>query len=457
MKATQAMRPFLPHALRRAEALVPEGAIDNGTSLAAATASIVAAVLARQPIAKRRDPEKAVAALSDADILEVRDAVEELVSVDDHRLKRVVDFGKPVELQAGYGTGITIVRDRYAPVRDRPGLHPFGEAEYGPDLPGAGLLRERICAAMATLPEMDVSPPTPDDIRIEQAYKYRDRVSVPMRGGPGRTFLHQENIQPSESLLDAEIDDIAATMREKAANLWAVRDQVDEAYENLLLRIGPMLERAQAEGVRMSLAGINVHMSAGTPHLRFEFDVLGNDLQPGNWTAYVMQNGTIEAVVANQIAVQRRRAKLLAEAQANGARGRIDLVTLNALRDLVADPAAALRELGTNRRITLQLGRRGKKRDTFGLSWRNGTVMSSFALAENIVWSYGRVSVRKKSFPQAVLDQLPGKPVAALLDHPYLDPQRTIRSVSGSNGGYLTFNVGAESVEFDPATGKILD
>lgn len=439
--------------------------LGNGTPLSDAAASLLAAELARQGNKAARRPEDTVSAASEELVRACIGAVRDLLNSGGGRGDtRILPSGTKVE--GGYHTGINIGTTSLVPVRGRPGLHGYGEWEAAPGNPGAAALKKAVVAAMGKLPKMDVPHPTLDDISVRSDYRHRDVLSIPMRGGPGVTYQHDEMISPAETLLDIEIALIASTAAEKAKDVWKDREKIDAEYARVMEEIEPVIAKAQAQGLPVRLSGVKLQRGYGRVDVRPQIEVLGNDLKPTTWTPFVGGNSTLAKVVENQMTTQRQRKKVLDQSEERGSRGRIDCVTLAAVRAYADDPEEVLRRMAVSRRLTIREGRAGgtwrggkptQKHNPLRLTWRNGRIESSFAFTDSILWQQGTLMVKNTSFPQTVIEQLPGKPLTALLDHPFVSAQDRIRSIRPmkDNSAFVYFNVDTSWTTFDAETGGV--
>lgn len=466
MKHMEIRAALEPYARARMTALEPKTALGNGTRLADAAATILTAVLARQGVKAFRKPEETVAAVTEVELREVFDTVRDLVNDGDSDRKVTLSGG--VTLEAGYRSGIVVGTIGYVPVRGMPGLHDSSAWGSAPGDPGDEKLRREVAKAMARLPAMDVPVVGMTDVAVRHDYRWRDVLVVPMRGGPGVTYMDETRIHPVETLLDIEIALIAQTVAAKARDMWKQSPQIDVEYQRVLAEIGPVLDAAKADGLPVRLAGVKVSRAYGRIDVDPLVEVLGNDLKPAIWTPDTSQGTSLEKATRSQMVIQRRRKRIMDEAAVEGARGRIDRVTLAAIRAHAADPAEVLRRMAKSRRVTVRNGRPegthagGRpldKHNPLRITWRNGRIESSFEFAEGIAWQHGTLVLKKAQFPQTVLDMLPGKPISALIDHPFLTPDDRIRSVrvQDREDGYKYFNVDASWTTFDAETGMAAD
>jgi hypothetical protein len=466
MKHADIRAALLPHARERMRAIEPDADLGNGTPLHEGTATILAACLARGGVKAFRNAKTTVDAVPDDVLREIVVAVRDLIGDVDSSKKVMLSIG--VELQAGYRTGVTVGTNHYVPLRGRPGLHDFPNEEGLPTEPGSLMLRREVAKAMAMNRPMDVAPPRFDEIEVRRDYRTRDVLAVPMRGGPGVTYMEEDRIHPAETLLDIEIHLIARTAAAKARSLWDERDTIDQEYGRVMSEIGPVLEKAQAEGLPVRLAGVSVNRSFSQTRVTPLVEVIGNDLKPAMWKPDTSQGTTIHDATHRQMAVQRRRKRIMDEAGESGARGRIDRITLAAIRGYADDPAEVLRRIGRSRRLTIRGGRAERthlggrplpERNPLRITWRNGRVGSSFEFTKDITWQNGTLVLKKASFPQTVIDLLPGKPITALIDHPFLTADDRIRSVRvvDKEDGFKYFNVDTSWTTFDAETGIAAD
>lgn len=457
----EAIRALLePHVAPRMRLLEPTADLGNGTPLADAATTITCHVIGRRGPRVAKDPSAAAQTLSDDELRHIIGSVRDLMLSTDN--KDAVDLPNGVRLEPGHRTGVGIGQNHFVPLRGRPGLHGMSNLmdRYHPDRPGSRRLREEVAFHMMRLPRMDVRPPSVDEIKVVNEYRYRDTLLVPMRGGPGVTYMDSETIEPAETMLDIEIDITARTAAGKALDLWEKRGRVDAAYADVIAEIGPLIGQQQAKGMPVRLVGVRItdrnHQSL-LPIAIPILEVLGNDLKPAMWEPYVdPRQTTLTKVFLTQMGTQRRRKRIRDESEADGKRGRIDRVTLAAVRRWAKDPAEVLRQMARDKRATI---RTDDTRHPVRLVWRDGEVKASFAFTHAVVWQQGTLIVKTTQFPTSVLDSLPGRPIRTLIDHPFLQADDMIRSVKPSDreGGWTRFHVATSWTTFDADTGEVAD
>jgi len=441
--------------------------IGNGTPLADAVASALAFDLATGCTRIMARAQEEVDALTDDQLRDAIELVRDAIAINENRQLGTLPHGATVKGRSDPGLDMARVQPTKDPKKTRtlhaymnplrgiPGLHEYGDRGL-PERPGAERLRHEIARQLATLPACDVAPAGVDDIKLPTRWKWRDTLELPIRGGPGTTFLHSEHITMTEKMLDIDIALQAAATRELVARVIKDRDKVDRAYGKMVAEFQGTMDKAKAEGVPFTFNGIHIHERHGTTHIDAQFSVLGNDLEPTTWIAPDYGAG-LKKAVENQLGTQRKRKRILDEAGAAGGRGRVDQITLNAIRALTDDPEALLRRIARDRNVTIDAGRNGKKTDPVRLAWKNGRVESSFALTDKASWNYTRLIFKGVQLPEAVLMTLPGKPISTLVEHPFLEGDHVIRSARCSRWGALFANIGATWTIFDAETGKTID
>lgn len=428
--------------------------LGNGTPLADAVASVIALDMAAKGSRMAKTGAEQIAGLTDAVLRGVIRDFEQCMKYRRTNVEAVLPFG--TVMAASWQAGVKVGIHHYHPLRGIPGLH-SGDALGLPSRPGAALLRTAVVKALSTLPPSDIPTPEEDSVKIEHRWKTRDTIHIPVRGGPGVTYLRPEHISSAEIMLDSDIAEHAAFCRNIAENILENSDSVDLQYERILAKIQPILNKAKREGVHFKFNGVQVDDSYGTTRVIPKFEVLGNDLRPVTWEAQSHNPSGVEKTIESQFNVQRRRKKILQEAGSLGARGRVDEVTLRAIEAFSTDPAKLLRSISKRRSITLQAGRNGKKTDPVRLAWRNGRVESSFAITDKVNWNYGRIIFKNVELPEAVINTLVGKPISALVEHPFLNGEHVIRSVRNPHrGGWLIVNLDVAWTVFDEETGERL-
>lgn len=464
MKFKDTRAAIWPHVAARLRALDPQSDLGNGTLLADAAATVAAHVIAKRGASTAKNPEMSAQILSDQDLQQIIGDVRDLMVETRTQARRPLPGG--LVLEDGWRTGVRIGNHQYVPIRGLPGLHEVASMRdlTQPGQPGETRLREEIAFHFLRIPEMDVPKPTAEAIRVQTDQRYRDRLLIPMRGGPKTLYDEEEMIEPAETLLDIEIDLIARTAAAKAADLWSRRREVDSAYSKVSKEVTPLIDAERAKGVPVRLAGVRVvETGKGTTwgHITITpvIEVLGNDLTPTMWQPFVPKGSTLTAVLKTQMTVQRRRKRIMDEASASGMRGRIERVTLAAVRAYAKDPAEALRKMARTRRLTIPTAGPGERKDPIRLTWRDGKVIASFPFTKDITWAHGTLIVKTTQFPAAVLDSLPGRPISALIEHPFLQAGDTIRSIRDRDreGGWIHFHVDSSWSSFDAETGEVLD
>lgn len=431
-----------------------EGDLGNGTPLSAAVATVIAIDMASKGARVAREAESRVAELTDEQLTAAIDGFRECLANRNTQISHTLPYG--TIMGASYQAGVKIGPHYYLPLRGIPGVHERGTPGL-PAAPGKELLRQEIHRAMAALPATDVPVPGIDDIVVVNRWRWRDAVRVPMRGGPGVTFVSEQHIPLAETMLDIDIALHAATIANAARMIISQSKQVDVEYKLVVTAIQPLLDRAQREGLHFVFTGINIDKAHGRMNAIPKFETLGHDLRPETWEAPTYGSKDLVKTITNQLRVQRRRKRVMEDARRAGARGRVDEVTLRAIDALSDDPAATLRQMAGRKNVTIQGGRRGTKSDPVRLAWKNGRVESSFTITDKASWNYGRLIIKNVELPDTVVDTLPGKPISALVEHPFLDGAHTIRSITGRGRGWLFVNLDLAWTVFDEATGERIE
>lgn len=453
MRKTEIVAVLEPPLAARLAAL-DDGDLGNGTPLSAAVATAIAVDMASRGVKIARHAAERVAEITDDQLRAAIAAFRECLAHRNTQTSHALPYG--TVMAASYQAGVKIGANHYIPLRGMPGLHERGTAGLS-DAPGRLLLRQEVHRAMAALPASDVPAPGIDDIVVESRWRWRDSIRIPMRGGPGVTFVHEQHIPLTETMLDIDIALQAGEIAEIARTILRQRDEVDAEYRTVLGAIQPLLDRAQREGLHFVFKGVNIDRRHGRTVATPKFETLGHDLRPEIWEAPTYGSKDLVKTVTNQLVVQRRRKRVMDEAGRAGARGRVDEVTLRAIEALTDDPAATLRQMAGRRNVVIQGGRRGAKSDPVRLSWKNGRVESSFAITARASWNYGRLVIKGVDLPDTVLDTLPGKPVSALVEHPFLDGGHTIRSITNHGRGWMFVNIELAWTVFDEATGERIE
>lgn len=451
-------RHLEPAVRRRLALLLGDRTLSNGSKVSNAVATIVAHDLAYQPKKLVMDPERLANAYADHEILEIAAAVELCL------LSREADgFQLPsskIINPVRYATGLYLDREVFHPWGGREGLHLTREINRNEDSPNAEKLRQAVYQKMQTLEDMDIPRSRMEDIKlIYESQKWRDVLIVPMRGARGKIFDYEMQIEPIPFLLDGSIDSIANAIAEKAADQWKHRDIIDQQYEIIAQHMETLRGQIEKENITFFFEGIRIHQAGQSLHTVPMFTVLGNSLRPEQWSDYNCNQVKIPydfKSIMNQYTVQRRRAKILNKTKAENGRGKIDSITLKALQSSKEDVAETLKRLGAKQRITLKMGVQTGRFDTLNLSWRNGVVMGSFSFDKYTAWSYGTFILKNKELPATVISSLIGRRLNELVEHPLIDPDVHIRSVTGQNGGWLKINANIKTYVFNPESGEII-
>lgn len=451
-------RHLEPAVRERLALLLGDRKLSNGTRFSNAVATIVAHDLAAQPKRLVMNPEKLVGAYSDDEIRTIAAELDARLRNKDYPAFQMPS-GKWIS-SVRHATGIYLERDMFFPWAGHEGLHIHHDIERGGHSPNVEKLQQAVYEKMQTLPSMDVPKPDLEDIKIIQdSEKWRDILIVPMRGGPGKLFDYEIKIEPVPYLLDNSIDFILSEIMQKAQEQWDNREDIDRQYEIIAEHMKGLQTKIQEEDVTFSFGGMRVHFTGITSQTIPMFTVLGNGLRPEQWSdfnwAYAKVPHDFKSIM-NQYALQRRRAKILKKAKADNGRGRIDSITLAALRASNEDVAEALKKLSVKQRIVTKVLTGSGKETALNLSWRNGVVMGSFSFNKNTAWNYGSFILKNRELPASVISSLIGRRLNELVEHPFIDPSVDIRSVTGHNGGWLKINARIKTFVFNPETGEIL-
>lgn len=451
-------RHLEPAVRERLALLLGDRKLSNGTRFSNAVATIVAHDLAAQPKKLVMNPEELAGKYSDDDIRAIAAELEACLINKDYPAFQMPSekWITPVRM----ATGIYFERDAFFPCVGQEGLHLHREIKRGGHNPNVEKLQQAVFERMQTLPPMDVPKPELADIKIIQdTEKWRDTLIVPMRGGPGKLFGYELKIEPVPYLLDNSIDFILSEIMQKAREQWDNREEVDQQYEIIADYMKGLQAKIQKEEVTFSFDGLRIHFTGITKQIIPMFTVLGNGLRPEQWSDYNWAYGKVAhdfKSIMNQYALQRRRAKILMKAKAENGRGRIDSITLAALRASNEDVAEMLKKLSIKQRIVTKIEMKSGKNTALNLSWRNGVVMGSFSFDKNTAWNYGSFVLKNRALPASVISSLIGRRLNELVEHPFIDPSVDIRSVTGQNGGWLKINARIKTFVFNPETGEIL-
>lgn len=458
-----------PHVAMRLNQLIPFEDIGNGTGLAEAAASVVAQKLAEGGIKAARDPQKALDAISDEQLIEVADAVRWLIDDREDGSRKV--WNDSFTLSGRRQVGVHVegrklkkgsTNQTLVPRDTMPGLHEYPNRDSrrigGPN---EMRLRLAIMERLKNLPPMDVPHPTLAEIVVTSEEFWSQRIMMPLRCGPGITLQHEFGVGMIETMLTWDLGEAANKIFDICEQTWEHRAFIDESYARCAELIEPVMAKVRALGIHYRFIGVELNMNHlkfnSTPKVLPVFEILGNDLRPMQWRPWTSKGiDDVADAVEGQMAVQRKRKRELDKAAQNGARGMIAKVALAAIEASTSDTAEVLRLIGSRQKVKIDLGRKGRREDPLRLSWRNGIVHSSFSISDNISWGQGRLTVKNTQIPQTILQHLPGRSISTMLEHPLLNPGDTIRSVSG-RGSYLRVNVDFESRAFDSIKGAILD
>lgn len=451
-------RHLEPAVRRRLALLLGDRTLSNGSKVSNAVATIVAHDLAYQPKKLVMDPERLANAYADHEILEIAAAVELCL------LSREADaFQLPsskVISPVRHATGLYFDREVFHPWAGREGLYLTHEIDRNEDSPNAEKLRQAIYQKMQTLEVMDVPRICLEDIKIvKESHKWRDVVTVPMRGSKGKQFAYEMQIEPVPFLLEDSINSIASALAEKASDQWKHRDLIDRQYEIIAQHMETLRGQIEKENITFFFEGVRVQLTGQSLYTVPMFTVLNNSLRPEQWSDYNCNQVMIPydfKSIMNQYTVQRRRAKILNKTKAENGRGKIDSITLKALQSSKEDVAETLKKLGSKQRVKLKMGLQTGRFDNLNLSWRNGVVMGSFCFDKYTAWSYGSFILKNKELPASVISSLIGRRLNELVEHPLIDPEVHIRSVTGQNGGWLKINANIKTYVFNPETGEII-
>lgn len=460
MKRSEIAPLVLPHLIPRLRVLLGDRDLGNGTPLADAVACVAAMDVAMGGAKVAKDPIGAVAGVDDARLLLTADIVERQILGRYSTMEDYIKLPGGVMTSPGSSSGIFVGREHHVPVRGVPGLHVTPDRDFNVDGPGCRKLVEAVVARAARLPRMDVPRPTTADVGIGRNQYHNAVITYPIRSGPGMTCVHEYQIEPPEHMLDGDIDHVADRVTGHMREAWSDRDDVDVKGREMWEEIGSIVEKAQAEGLPIRFLG--VHLSgpgvAGTRRtLTCAIETLGNDLKPMTHLAHVW-NKKLATVVGNHISTLRRRKRILDDTSGRGARGRIELVTLAAIRHYVDDETLILRRIAEEGRVQINTGRDGAKLKMLALTWRDGRVQATFAFNRDVSWNQGRLIVNRTSFPEAVLETLPGRPVSTVLDHPFMNPGDVVSSVrtqGSQDRRWTVFNMQAQWTTFDNGTGRV--
>lgn len=452
MKKNEMIKALEPMLAPRIHAIVQDD-LGNGTPIADAVATVLAVDIALRGKRFFNDAKTHIGTLTDEQIKQTIHDLELCFTSPNSSVSAVLPFGTRIE--SSWQSGVKIGNHHYHALRERPGLHETGVVG---DLgrPGAELLKQKIAQKLAELPKCDIPRPGVDDIKIETQWRYRDTIHLPMRGGPGTTYTHSENIMITEFMLDDDIEDTVSIIFEKSLDAIEHADEIDAEYTKLLTSIQPILDKASKEDIYFRFAGVVVSFYSSKAIVRPKFEVLGNDLKPTSWEASTHGAGGVMGAIKNQISLQRRRKRVLDEAGSAGARGRVDQITLRAIEEFWENPAAALKQMAGKRSITVNGKRNGAKNDPIRIVWRNGRIESNFMIKEGITWNYTRLVLKNFQLPATVINSLPGKPLSVVIEHPLLQGDHKIRSVT-TRGTWTFINMDLEWTVFDSETGEQIE
>jgi hypothetical protein len=462
MKRNEISLLVLPHLKPRLQVLIGDRDLGNGTPLADAVACAAAIDVAKGGRRVAKDPAGAVAAIDDETLAHMARIIERQITRRYENKDDYLTLPHGVVTSPGHCSGIYLGSEHLVPIRGLPGLHVTQDRDFSVDGPGCRKLIAAVAARAARLPRMDVPRPTSGDMRIARDQYHNAVIAYPIRSGPGTTCIHEYQIRPPEHMLDADIYLVVEAVVEHMREAWKDRDEIDRKGDEMWGEIAPIVEKAQADGLPIRFLG--AHLSGPGTHgsrrtLTCAIETLGNDLKPMTHLAHVW-NTKLTTVVGNHMSTLKRRKRILDDTAEKGARGRIELVTLAAIRHYAGDETAILRRIADERRMQINTGRPGAKLKILSLTWRDGRVQATFAFNKDVSWNQGRLIVNRTAFPEAVIEALPGRSVEMVLDHPFMNPGDVVSSVrteGRDDKRWTTFNMQAQWTTFDSGTGRVDD
>jgi hypothetical protein len=263
-------------------------------------------------------------------------------------------------------------------------------------------------------------------------------------------------------------DEIAAAARDRfapARMIWKHHEYADGIAARIRKALTPIVDDAVARGAEVRLIGVvplSVAETKSGPEGSFNvmLEVLDQSGARATWTTYT-QTMSIDFVedaakaVANQMKVQVARARRKRANDEAGIAGSIDTMTLAALRSTGRNVEEILRTLKGTRQVKVELGRKGRLKDTLRMTWKEGVVHSSFDITERARWIQGQIILGETVLPEAVIQSMPGRPLTDLVAHEWIDPAATIRSL-GNRGRWTFIRVKVATASFSAETGEIV-
>ncbi len=180
-----------------------------------------------------------------------------------------------------------------------------------------------------------------------------------------------------------------------------------------------------------------------------EFDLTGNNLQAVRDRSSFRAPAEVTRYFRSDRPYQKDLAARRDELAKLGARGAIDVVAVNALRQAGKDPLKAVAYLAEiPEGIRIEHGGA-----VLRLRWRMGTIEGHFDLAPGIHWSFGEVRFSKDSAPTTDKSEI-DKPIKSFASSPLLPDDLLVYSAREHLDGRRTFIVKPPLKLFDVVGGK---
>ena len=419
----------------------------NGTPLAAAVACAM-----MEDIRAAGIGAAAARALADQALVDAAENLHRHL----HKVSRgfALPFGTMVE-----SPHVEIAGRRLALDARRPGLQPLAAMGQDVDGPNLELLLALLAERMPRsrfpalgLPRAVVVDGLPEEPGLE---------FPPIAEVAGVTLRHSVSghADPFCSLLAGEVVDLADDIVHSVDRLWHERDvvgrRVGQVRRAVLARIAGKYDPSGPVSLRSIAIDYTRDQNDDAPYLYIEYNALDHALRPGPVIQDLHGRTRLNSRAFYIDDSYRYRAKLRAELEAIGARGRVEQIAADLIRAAPEGEKAVLERLGRDLETHISIPHPGG--DLHGrLWWSSGTVHATFDVADKIMTSLGGVEWRA-ALPDAVMTAAAGRLLDEVAELPFpCDCRiRKVERINRADEVWTKFVLDETTCIIDVATGTI--
>ena len=300
--------------------------------------------------------------------------------------------------------------------------------------PVSAAVFEKVSAALSVYGDKGPRILLIDSFDYDDHFVYEMEIEL-----PGGVIME---VSPVYTLSPVRIPEALAEASDKAAELVSEFvghcahlgfEELTDKFDDARSRLSIIFQQWSNDGdAHINLVDLRMRVEVYTQHscvptVLITISCLGESLFPEKMATLARDPDAAVAEVMTLHAEMKTRTQTKAHLESHGADGFIDLIAMNSL--LVGDSVEARPEdyLGILVEPDLHWN--------FNVKCGRLYLEATDSYDPRIKWQDGYVDIYDLEIPSTICGSLPGKPITALIEHPFLTPEIIIKSISKMHDG----------------------